>query len=246
MKAAENVLCDVAKFHGTVIALEQKKPGIFENEIKPHCVPFVFINGSPVKDMILSMKKLIETFPDCGQFAEKATIFLECTTPTTYREPYGSISHFDLWVNNIMNKIENGEIVKNVFVDFQLYGYRSVAADVFFFLWTSVSKKVLDKNLDHLLHHYHLNLINTLEKFKIDTSKITFESFLEEIKYESEFEFGHTLMFLFVTTFMKNLELNSDKQFTFELDKITPEFRERVHFMVTECVKRGWLKQHSE
>lgn len=138
-----------------------------------------------------------------------------------------------------MNKIENGEIVKNIFLDFQIYGYRSVVVDLFFFLWTSVQKKVLEEHLDHLLVHYHSNLLATLNSFKMDTTEFGYDAFEEEIRLETEFEFGHTLLFMFI---LKHVNFGAIlRTFSGSVDNLTPEFRENVHFMVAECIKRGWV-----
>lgn len=111
LKAAEKILCDLAKFHGTTLALKHKKPDIFENKIKPHCTPFNFIKGSPVKDVVLAQKSLIQTFPDCAHVAKKASIFIERDTPSG-RGHFAGIAHFDVWVNNIMNKSKMVKLLK--------------------------------------------------------------------------------------------------------------------------------------
>lgn len=120
-----------------------------------------------------------------------------------------------------------------------MYGYRSVVADLFFFLWTSVQKQVLEEHLDHLLVHYHSNLLATLNNFKMDTTEFGYEVFEEEIRLEAEFEFGHTLLFMYI---LKHVDFGAKlKTFNRSADNFTPGFRENVHFMVAECIKRGWL-----
>lgn len=228
----------MAKFHGTVIAFKQKKPDIFEKQIRPYCTPFKFVDEPEVDVILKTLRQLLHTYPDCSHLAEIATNFQEKETPTTCREPFGTIIHFDLWVNNIMNKIDNNGDIKNMFVDFQLYGYRSAAADVFFFLWTSVEFKLLKENLDNLLRHYHRHLVETLKRFDTDATMYEYSKFEEELKIEAEFEFGHALLFKFFLTFIKDVE---EQEFTLKLEEIGPELREIIHYMVTECAKRGWL-----
>lgn len=235
---AESILEDLARFHGTVIAFKLNKPDIFETRIRPLCTIFNFKEEENTTVIFKTLRQLIKTYPEYGHLAEKATRFSETKTPATCREPFGTIIHFDLWVNNILNKIEKDGRIKNVFVDFQVYGYRSPAADVFFFLWTSVKYSVLKQNLDHLLIHYHRKLLDTLKHFSVDTSEFEYKNFEEELRLEAEFEFGHALLFKFFLMFVKEIEIDDYK---LEIDELSPELREDIHYMVTECAKRRWL-----
>lgn len=233
---AKSILRDLAKFHGTAMALKIVDPHLFENEVKRHGTPFSFQTHPSVEVPLTVLKHLIESFEDCAELSRRATNFRDKLTPTTCREPFGCVSHFDFWFNNIMNKIEKDGTVKNMFVDFQLYGYRSPAADVFFFLWTSIGKKILEDNLDYLLQYYHKNLLNTLRSFNIDTSKFDYTFFLEEMRLEADFEFGHAIVF---NIFVKHPVPLDD--YGKDVLKIEPELKEFIHFMVKECNKRGWL-----
>lgn len=230
----------MAKFHGTAIALKYKKPEIFESKIKPQCTPFNFQNDA-IRSAIKALRELILSLPECAHLAEVATNFLEKQTPKTCREPFATLIHFDIGINNILQNVKKDGTVHNVFVDFQVYDYRSPAADVFFFLWTSVDQAVLKQNLDHLLHYYHHNLLVTLKAFNINTSVFEYESFKEEIRLESKFEFGHAIVLKFMFTAMEDLEKFEENGFKFEVNKISPESKSIFHFMISECAKRGWL-----
>lgn len=236
---ADQILEDLAKFHGTTIALKLKKPEIFRKQIIPKCTPFSFMTADNITKALAALKEIINTFPNYSHLAEKATSFQEKGTPKTCREPFGSIIHFDLWVNNILNKIDSDGTVHNVFVDFQIYGYRSPAADVFFFLWTSIDDNVLQQYLDHFLHHYHRYLIKRLEAFGIDTSPFGYEKFEEELRLESDFEFGHALVFKFLLRMFKDLEKAAKEHFKY--GEISPDLKDTLFYMISECAKRGWL-----
>lgn len=235
LEHAEQILHDLARFHGTSIALASKKPDVFDRIITSYCSNFSFSSFKNKIEVICnSLGRIIQSFPEYSHVAHYITTFPGKHGPSP-RYPFGTIIHFDCWVNNIMNKVtEDGE-VKNVFVDFQIFDYKSAASDVFFFLWTSVNMIILKDNIDHLLHHYYQNLLNTLKDFKID-SKFKFEEFEKEIAYQSkEFEFGHAMLF---KSFLLKETL---KDFKPDLDQVTPELKEFMKFMLTECLKRGWI-----
>lgn len=216
-----------------------KKPDVFEKKIRPQCSAYSFPKDKVTRYVFGIAKKLIETFPELAHLSERASNFPEKNTPTTFREPFATIIHFDLWTCNVMNKKDSDGTIKNIFVDFQLYDYRSPAADVFFFLWASVQKEVLEQHLDYLLGYYHKNLLDVLDRFTIDTSKFGYDIFEKELKIESEFEFGHALLFLFYLQVV-SVQQETDN-FTLEVDDIDPEVEGMVRFMVAECDKRGWL-----
>lgn len=233
---AKKILHDLARFHGTALALKIKRPNMFVTKIKPHCEHFNVSKSNPFsKNVPKALKEIIQSFPEYGHLVEKATNFEQTEIPDA-REPFSTLVHFDLWVNNIMNKIEKDGTVNNKFVDFQIYDNRSPAADVFFFLWTSVEYEVLKQNLDHLQLHYHKIMLNTLKDFQIDTTLFDYEHFKKEMQYEaSEYEFRHALLFKTFVMYLNTEELQVD------LNNISPEFKDFLHFMVTECAKRGWL-----
>lgn len=237
---SQKILKDLAKFHGSVIALKLKKPEVFHEKIKPLCTPFQFKQSEAFENMYQVLKELIQTFPEYAHLAETATNFPGKPTPTTYREPWGTVIHFDLWTNNILNKVKDDDIEKNVLVDFQVYACRSPAVDVFFHLWTSVQKEVLEEHLDDLLVHYHQNLLKTLEGYTIDTSQFGYHQFLEEIRLETGFEFGHALGFVCMLKAIRNLD-SLINGFKLRVEHINPEVRDLIHLMVSECHKRGWL-----
>lgn len=230
----------MANFHGTVIALKLKRPEIFEKRIKPLCIPFIFQEEKVYIACFNGLRELIESFPDYSSLAEKATNFLDRKVPTP-REPFSTITHCDLWVNNIMNKVEGDGKIQNMFVDYQLFGHRSAVADVFFFLWTSVEEEILKNKFDYLLKYYHQSLINQLKEFSLDTSSFSYKKFEEELQIEAEYEFGHTLIFVTFLKHFRELEEHGTGELQVRATDFTPEVRNFIHFMVAECVKRNWL-----
>lgn len=238
MRGEKRILADLAKFHGTAIALKLKNPDVFDTRIKPLCSTFIFKKDKIITETVETIRNTIKSFPEYSHLAEKATSFPDRNTPLMSREPYATIIHFDLWVNNLLNKIDKEDILRNVFVDFQVYDFRSPAADVFFHLWTSVQKEVLELHLDDLILFYHENLLETLNSFKIDTSQFTIEKFYEEIRLEADFELGHALMFASFTKAPPKEMADVPANYKLEVGE---NLREYFHFMISECLKRNWL-----
>lgn len=239
LEDAKRILRDLARFQGTAIALKLINPKLFDKKVKVFCRDFIFAEEVAFTDIIIEALKENES---CFPLAEKIGKW-PCTRPEP-REPYATIAHSDLWVNNTMQKIVDGKIVSNIFVDFQCYSYRSCASDVFFFLWTSCQKDVIVKHLDELLEYYHHNLVQTLEEFNCDISQFSLEKFLEEVRLETRYEFGHALTFVIIVKHgpiisEENIKNNISRE---ELVKRLPqEIKNFLYLMVQECNKRGWL-----
>lgn len=94
----------------------------------------------------------------------------------TRKSIYNSICHNDFWVNNMMlRRDEKGNPIEIKILDFQLVYFNSVALDVIFFLFTSVSNDVLEVNLDHFLRLYFDELSKCLGANGCPLEKFTFE-----------------------------------------------------------------------
>lgn len=236
LNSALKVIEDLAKFHATTLALKFKKSQVFNEKVRSLCAPFTFKCNKAIFETI---KKFIQSFPELAHLADKASSFPEKNTSTTFREPFACVVHCDVSVYNVLNKTAEDGSIRNIFIDFQLYDYRSLASDIFFFLWTSVRKEVLEKHLDYLLEYYHNNLLNMLKEYKIDSAPFAYENFEKELQMESEFEFGHALLCIFYSRIVSIAE--DDEEVKLEVDDIDPEMQEMIHFMVVECAKRGWL-----
>lgn len=244
LDAAKLILSDLAKFHGTTIGLKLKHPKLFDNKIKASCATFNFY-AEQLKRWLVPMRKIIQENPQCTPFIETATSFFK-KKASAPREPYATITHCDLWVNNTMQIMKNSKVIKNVFVDFQICDYRSCASDIFFFLWTSVQQSVLVEHLDNLIEYYHNQLLSTLKELKCDTSAFSVEKFYDELKIEANFEFGHAFLFAFASKnpalSMTNPEQNNKAANSEESSKQVPDsLKELLWFMIIECNKRGWL-----
>ncbi|VEN48156.1 unnamed protein product [Callosobruchus maculatus] len=237
------VLKDLANLHATVIALKLKKPEVFQKRVKAFCHDYI-----PKKDIIQPMqailKRILEENEKCRHLASKISYWGENEDQRKPREPFATLMHYDMWVNNTMQKFVDGVPVDNKIVDFQIYTYRSAASDVFFLLFSSVQLEVLKRCLDSLLEYYHEHFIAVLEMLKCDTNQFGFQKFLEEMKLEAEYEFDHALYFSTFVVQGKKITSELSEQ-SFDPEKlykgINDTARRRAWYMALECEKRGWL-----
>lgn len=239
LEGAKTILRDLARFQGTAIALKLIHPKLFEDKVKVFCRDFHFRDPGPLVD---TFKQSLKNNVACASLADKIGKW-PCQIPEP-TEPFATIAHGDLWVNNIMQKFENGKIVANVFVDFQVYSYRSCASDVFLFLWTSCQTDVIEHHLDELLQYHYDNLIQSLQQYNCDITKFTFKKFLEEISIESVYEFGHALFFVFIVKHESLIsEENLKKKVTEEeyIANLPEKVKDHLYLMIQECDRRGWL-----
>lgn len=245
LDAAKLILCDLAKLQGTAIGLKLQQPNVFIDKIKDSCAPFNFY-AKEMKRWIEPIKLILQENLQCAPMAELATSFLR-KKPSAPREPYATITHCDLWVENTMQMCGSGKVVKNKFVDFQLCDYRSCASDVFFFLWTSVQQSVLAEHLDNLIIHYHDILMNTLQKLNCDISVFSISKFYDELELEARYEFGHALLFAFLSKNTVLDEMIEDGSINESINsqdvyKRSPSsVKEFLWYMTKECNRRGWL-----
>lgn len=244
METTEFILRDCARFHAVALALKLKEPPVFQQNIRPYCHDYMAQKEHAV-GLYKMTKMILEENVKCAPLAHKLKYWCENEHARKIREPFATLTHCDMWVNNIMQKFEDGKIVGNKFVDFQVYTYRSPAADLFFLLWTSVNSELLLQKLDHFIQYYHSEFIKCLEELSCDASPFSYENLLEELRIESEFEFTHALNFkIFVvhgkksSEFDGNLEEGDREKF---LSLVSQEAKEQAWEMVLECEKRGWF-----
>lgn len=191
-----------------------------------------------------SLASILSEYEDCRALIPKIQPWGAKQDARKPREPFATLIHQDMWVNNMMQKYEDGIPVSNKFVDFQMIDYGSPMGDLFFLLFSSVQVSVLREHIDGLLRFYHQRFIGVLEELKCDIKPFNFDSFMEELRLETEYEFPHVILF---STFIVNLDKRSqqfdggrpDKEKMLSL--VNQENRERARFIAVECAKRGWL-----
>ncbi|XP_057666279.1 uncharacterized protein LOC130900005 [Diorhabda carinulata] len=245
LSASKLILKKLAEFHAVPIALKFVDPETFDTKIKAHMAfnyplkPF-----SPLKGSMENIYALMSESENCSRLIPKMEMSVKKFSKLCddIREPFATIGHRDLWVNNIMVKLNGEDVVDCKFVDFQMYSYDSPAADLFFFLFSSVQEKVLRNNLDELLEYYHRHFVETLKLLKCDL-QFSYEKLLQEITFSTEWELAHTVfMYLFIINGGQHA-MPEGADFEINLSKIQFEkhIKRRIIWMIEECERRKWL-----
>ncbi|XP_028140019.1 uncharacterized protein LOC114334183 [Diabrotica virgifera virgifera] len=235
------ILKDIAHLHAVALSLKLKDPKTFDEKVKKYCHVYEVPKEHNTNNGFL--KALIAENEECRQYVSRIHGWGEIAKSPP-REPFATVVHEDLWTNNTMQKFENGQPIGNKLVDLQIYEYGSPAADVFFFIFSSIPLEVLKRHLDDLLHFYHESLTSLLKKHKCDL-KFSYDQFLEEMEFVSAYEFGHALLFHIIAVNGKKGGRESSEEIPSEdkfLKYISQPVKEKAWYMVKECVKRGWLK----
>ncbi|ETN60248.1 Juvenile hormone-inducible protein [Anopheles darlingi] len=170
------VLEKVAKFHAATAVLytideESMASHHYRNisEDVPHFYP-LFQNS------VVACGEQASTWPTTkGRIAEKLlalerTIIAKgCQVYTrNERDWFSVLNHGDLWVNNVMYKVEprTGKPLDVLLVDYATGFFGSPAIDLSYLLFTSAANDVTVDDFDLLLQHYHAELVDTLTKLK--------------------------------------------------------------------------------
>lgn len=131
MDGAKLVIKDLAVFHAVPIALKLTKPDIFKTKVKKNCLKPFFPEASENQEFLPRSHwfPYIEQIDECKPYLEQvATIWDEISEDTSSdsyilkprNEPFPSIQHGDMWCNNTMQKSEDGKLIKNKLIDFQI------------------------------------------------------------------------------------------------------------------------------
>ncbi|KAJ3657526.1 hypothetical protein Zmor_009322 [Zophobas morio] len=242
LDATKLILGDLAHLHAVPLAYKLHKPLDFATNIKP------FLNDW-TPNIHSNMKELISRFID--QFEQLKTLktrlvegFDKIKEYFPAREPFGTITHNDCWVNNNMVQLQGGTPVRNKLVDYQIASYGSPARDIVFFLFSSVKNDVVTQYYDRLIEWYHGIFVSELEALKCDTKPFSLEALKKEIDIEArDSQFGHVAFMLYpIFAVRKNIgDLSDLSPGNIFLDEVTDLHKEKFLFVVEEFVKRNWV-----
>lgn len=258
LEAAKLVLNDLAVFHAVPLALKLKDPQTFKQKIEDNCTllppkpkdeperehhkasfPFALLTSILKQDIycrthIEEFEKFIKSQNE--KFERGLSPF-----DYEYKGAFATLTHGDMWLNNTMQKLEDGKTVNNKFLDFQMCSIGNPAADLLFLLITSVDVPTLQNHFDYLLSFYHESFIKTLEAFKCDTKPFHYKNFLGVLKEAAMEKFFHiNLMNVTVIFVKKGVKHEFHKNDELQASDVHPVGRSKLCFMFKEMIRRDW------
>ncbi|CAH1179018.1 unnamed protein product [Phaedon cochleariae] len=259
---AKTVLKDLAHFHAVSVAMKLLEPELFQEKIqkicdlkfsppteKPEGKPDGPVLPTPAKEALVAVleedEKCVPAIPSFLQMLEKQkNMNFEEKFNMKQREPFATMTHSDLWMNNTMQKLDHkNRPIKNKFVDFQGMSYASPATDLLFLLFTSVQISALKTRFNYLLKYYHDNFTKVLRELGCDLTPFSYENFLEEVKAEIPASIDHASFFLLVIVFgKKGVAADPTQADKLVMEDFDPRAREIFRFIVHEAYKRGWMQ----
>ncbi|KAG7206679.1 hypothetical protein KM043_000354 [Ampulex compressa] len=181
----------LAVFHASTVAVCEKEPkqkglyrkGMFSEENPPDLGGF-FSAGTK------ALAAEVATWPELGpRYAEKVERFADhiyskgIESCKLHEEEFNVINHGDFWVNNMLFRYnDEGKPIDHIFVDFQMCVYTSPAMDLLYFLSTSPTEEVLEKNKDTLLEEYLRTLSSTMKRLGCETAAPTKDELMGYVK----------------------------------------------------------------
>ncbi|XP_071050745.1 uncharacterized protein [Onthophagus taurus] len=255
MDETKLILRDLAVFHATPLALKLQKPEVFNKKIRPYLNRD--FNFKPEEESFQKFMSLIKektsSNPKLGALLERIEnmsrkafdLVLEKLDPN---ELYATMVHNDFWVNNTMLKYdENGKVIENIMVDFQVLEYNSPATDLLFLLYSSVQLEVIENNVDYFIRYYFDHFLETLKKLDCDTEQFTFDTFLDDIDFIGKnYQANHVIIML-QPIYTKKGEAKDLSNATTEEDILADgssmhdNYAKKLEFVLLEFEKRGWI-----
>lgn len=137
----------------------------------------------------------IRSYGDCDEYADKIAkwdINKVCSSFVDLAEPmengFQVLNHGDMWVNNLMLKNDSeGRPMDVKLIDYQMSFWASPAADLIYFLISSIQDEIKVNQFDNLIAHYHTVLVESLNRLKYDGVIPTLEELHADILKKGSF-----------------------------------------------------------
>ncbi|XP_071450073.1 uncharacterized protein [Hetaerina americana] len=197
----------LGKMHAFSYSLQQKDPVTFQSLTKltqeTYLTPEAKGNQASVfqENAQNATAVIKERWPEVAdQLAGrlKEGLFKLMLKSVSARDRYSVINHGDVWINNLLFRHSDEEGWEAKFVDYQMVRYCSPAADLSYFLMTSVERKTREVHFDDLLKEYHGTMVQWLDHFGVPTlrSTLPYEELENQMRKHSFFGIGMALIFL--------------------------------------------------
>ncbi|KAG5678864.1 hypothetical protein PVAND_008495 [Polypedilum vanderplanki] len=189
------VLSKLAKFHA-ISALRYQKEGVLGSclarENAAMDVEIDFVKG--FIRMFEELIKALERFGDCEIYVEKLKKFNHKSTFNEFINDDSEmkcglkvLNHGDLWINNIMFKIDTNQNVNDVLLlDYQLGFWGSPMVDFTSFVLTSIHDDLKAKHFDEFVEYYHQELSKALEIIGYEKHIPTLAEIYEEMMEKND------------------------------------------------------------
>ncbi|CAG9833657.1 unnamed protein product [Diabrotica balteata] len=254
---AKIILKDICRLHATALGLKFSQTDLFEEKIRKNCKKAIPPPKPSDKEKygqsLEVFFSILEDYEECRPYISNLKIKFDKMRRAINdffdkpaREPFATLVHCDLWVNNTMQLFQSGNIKKNKFVDFQLYYYQSPLTDVLFFLWSSVHLNVLKQDFDELLIYYHTEFTDQLRRLNCNTNLFDIDKFWEELDAVAPSNFMDIMyMTMFVVFGKKDRgdELETDEIVRVAKEDVPKAARDKIAFMVSEYGRRKWIEK---
>ncbi|XP_056638687.1 uncharacterized protein LOC130446441 [Diorhabda sublineata] len=262
------ILKDLATFHAIPIAMKLLEPELFETKLKANCYGLILPkrieydeNGAEIEAVgfpentleghifLIKLLQQDERYIEASKKYEKfynriKNIISREATKLFHSEPvdpYATLVHQDMWINNIMLVFQDGRSIENKFIDFQICRITSPITDLLFFLFTSVQTSCLKSHLDALITHYHDHFVEILKTSGCYNSQFSYENFLKEMRASSTQAIIQTVFMLPNVVWQKKGEMYESAKKESLFQDHSPKLAERLTVLGVEAAKRGWI-----
>ncbi|XP_056648855.1 uncharacterized protein LOC130453246 [Diorhabda sublineata] len=272
LDGAKLILSDLAIFHAIPLAMKIQKPKLFEEniakicklptppnkrgEMNPSSPPNPLQGGD--KDDKMKPPNLVPLLTEvakedifCRNHVDKLEKFIidmekkmieEFGAKTDPSLPFATLCHNDMWVNNTMQRSEQGKFVKNKFVDFQMCSVSELFSDLIFFLFSSVDLITLENHFDYLIMFYHECFIKILEKCKCDVAPYAYNKFMMKIKDAIPSKFLHIMVMNFFIIYAKKGVMGGP----FRMKELTSSethaiAKKKFLFLFRKLIENDWI-----
>ncbi|KAJ8873287.1 hypothetical protein PR048_026921 [Dryococelus australis] len=242
------VVDKMARFHATAVAIKIKKPEEFRTTAMQAATSVAvgpLSNSQVEKFKRIRECQLLQKRIDTAM-AKGMENFNAITKEI--REPFATLTHLDLWTNNIMFQYRPGSPKVNPtilkIIDFQVTGYDSPARDLLLFLYTSATLEVLSENYDQLVRLYHDSFVDCLQILGCDATPFSFNEFLKEIEYSSLVAFFHIVFMLIPATIVEEDIFSTEDVTSADLvvePRVGEIYFRRASKLVCDFVSRKWI-----
>ncbi|XP_045450615.1 uncharacterized protein LOC123659444 [Melitaea cinxia] len=192
IKYAQLAIKEMAKFHALTFVIEEKLPEYYNNKIKVIKSPFIFNDdwAGLMRNICAHVASLYDN--DVKERVKNFSSTLIEKLPKYYNSQNSvkcTLNHGDYKKNNLLVRMQDGEVVEIVPVDYQLIHYGSPIMDFLSFIFTSTDREFRKKHLTELKELYFETLSSFLKYFSMDVEAVYPRKEFEKV-YTEWLDFG--------------------------------------------------------